>query len=209
MTVTPTEYNANFPKSNSSIGNSQPQFLTNFGELYDAFVANHVALDAASNAGNHTVVELVEQENFPQTDVGEISIFTFDDETQTDQLFINYQGNAQQVQFTNYQIYFIKPTATQTTYFTFLPGRVLVCFGTLSPTAITQVLNLVPPVALNIMSANFCPLSTASLNLTSGSSIPNFKIVQNTTDFITQLNVTASFIGQKFVSYFYMVLANI
>lgn len=191
-----------------SLETSQPELLNNFKTLYDIFFKNHVALDAASDKGNHTIVQLIEQINPLQTDVSEISVYTKKIEGSTDQVFLRYQGNGQEFAYTCYQIYGLTPLPNQIPYFTFLPGSILVYFGTFIKTAITdQVLTLYPPIAKNIMALSFCPLPSAS-PLTNVK--PRVTFQKTDTGFITGINVTNSFPpATSPPSYYYIILANI
>lgn len=138
--------------ADNSLATSQPQILNNFSTLYEAFLRNHIPLDSVSNAGNHTIIELLQQENPVQTDINELSVYSKDVEGQTDQVFMRFQNNGTEFQFTNYQIY----TVNDNSFFTFIPGKVIVYFGTLNPPRpgnfINGILELVPPVARNIFS---------------------------------------------------------
>lgn len=162
MTTPPINYDPNTPTVQLPFADWQIQFQENFTQLSTAFSENHVALESASNAGNHTYLEMVEQADTskPQASIGEFTIYSKNVKTQTDQVFFTYPGNTPVVQFTNYQIYSVTPTANQITYFTFLPGGLLVYFGEFGPisnsslTANTLFLN--PPIAKNIISVNFC-----------------------------------------------------
>lgn len=158
----PTGYNPNVPERPSdSFATSQPSLQLNFQSLFNVFLLNHISINDATNAGNHSIVQLLEQLNPIQTDVGEIAIYTKDAPDQTDQIFIRYQGNGQEYQFTNYQIYSINPTPSQTTYFTFLPGRLLVYFGVYN-SALNVPLKIYPPVAKNIVTVDLCPTQITS-----------------------------------------------
>jgi hypothetical protein len=154
----PQLYDPQTPKTpNTSLADSQKSFLTNFSQLFDIFEVNHVPLNAASNAGNHTIIQLLEQENALQTDLGEISVYTKNVVGQTDQIFLRYQGNGTEFQFTNYQIYPI----SSTTFFTFLPGKIIVYFGSFTQLP-SNVLPLFPAISKNIMALSFCPIGVAN-----------------------------------------------
>jgi hypothetical protein len=167
MTIPPPVYNPNIPSGPSdSIGKNQSDFLNNFSTLYQAFLKNHVPLDAPSGAGNHTIVQLLDQTSQFQTDLGEISLYANTVSDQTDQLFMQYQGNQTPFQFSNYQLYTLQPINNPTQFFTFLPGNILVYFGmiTVKFTSITAsvAFNLLPAVAKNIISMNFCPIASGT-----------------------------------------------
>lgn len=143
---------------NEAIATSVTPFLNNFISLYNAFAVNHVPLDAASLAGNHTIVQMPEQTgNFPVNN-GEVGIYCREIPGQTDQLMMKYQGTQPEFQYTNYQIY---TTGGANQFISFLPGKLLVYFGARSGnfSATTPiVLNLIPAIAKNIITMNFTVL---------------------------------------------------
>jgi len=167
--MTTPNYNQNVPTPNMNFADWQTNFISNFQQLAIAFAKNHVALDATSNNGNHTILELFEQSQAQQTNVGEFSMYVKNVEGQTDQVFMRNQGNGIEYQFSNYQIYPLTPTPTQTSYFTFLPGGIIVYFGRFYPGPPNTTLpfpfpggslDLSPHILKNIISVNFCPLGT-------------------------------------------------
>lgn len=169
----PINYDPNTPTKQLSFADWQVQFIQNFTQLFEAFKKNHVSLNdpTTANRGNHTYVEMSESTTNAQTSSNEFSIFVKDVENQTDQVFFTYPGNTPVIQFTNYQIYSVKDTSQQTTFFTFLPGKLLVYFGKFGPFDTTgnfapftsggnNIIKLNPPVAKNIVSVNFCHIGT-------------------------------------------------
>lgn len=194
-------YNPNVPQPNGAggiFGPSQVDFLKNFEALYNAFAVNHVTLDAASNAGNHTVIQLAEQTTQQQTNAGELSVYSKDVSGQTDQIFLGYQGNQPEFQFTNYQIYSIPPilngaNIVQTRYFSFLPGNLLVYFGYVTIAS----LDLQPYVAKNVVTAIFC-------NKDSSSAAPDVGLVLSGGVYTT-INLN----DPKKLPYYYLVMVNI
>jgi hypothetical protein len=159
-TDNPPVFNPSIPIQKNTLARSQLDFLNNFFTLYNAFKANHIALDAVSGAGNHTIIQLLEQPslNQIQTDIGEISVYTKKITGQTDQIFLRYQGNQTEFPLTNYQIYSLGNNTTQ--YFTFLPGGLLLYFGRLTVTFSANsntpvVFKLNPAIAIKIISMNF------------------------------------------------------
>lgn len=156
--TTPTEqYDSNVPQRNDDLATSQGQFLTNFQQLYDAFSENHVALDDSTSPGVHSLIELLASASGFETSAGELSFYSKPIDGQTDQLFMRYQGNGIEVPITNYQIYSIPSTSQRTQYFTFLPGKILVYYGTVNITGFPFNLSLNPGIGKNLVSANFCP----------------------------------------------------
>lgn len=151
-------YSPNEPQPTDSLGESQPNFQQNFLSLYFAFLKNHVSLTDNSLGGKHTIVELLEQSGSIQTDVGDISIYTKDVEGQTDQVFMRYQGNGQEVQITNYQIYTLPADPLGVRAFTFLPGKVIAYFGITNVTfnnSNQSTFKIMPAIAKNIITAVF------------------------------------------------------
>lgn len=154
-------YNPLVPQfGNNSLAESQPEILQNFTSLFEVFGVNHVDLDAGSTAGNHTVVELLEQTLTPETNVGNISVYSKFAEDQTEQVFLRFQGNGQELQFNTYQIYPLKQSATRTAFFTFLPGRVLLYFGSFT-TLKKNTLTLYPPIAKKLFPVCLCPIGSS------------------------------------------------
>ncbi len=165
--MTTPKYNPLVPENPSnSLDITQPDFLNNFLSLFNAFKVNHSSLDSTTEIGNHTIIELLEQEDSQQTDVGEISIYSKDVEGQTDQIFIRYQ-NGVEVQYTNYQIYSLKQRGKQTSYFTSLPGGILIYFGLRNPSTNSQpsLVELQPSICKNIISVSLTPVATGSSSL--------------------------------------------
>jgi hypothetical protein len=182
---------------------SQLDLVNNFMAIYNGFLVNHVALDAASNAGNHTYIQLIELDDDPQTGPSNVSLYVKKVDGQTDQLFLRLSGNGSVIQISNYQIYSITPTPTQNSYFTFLPGKIIAYFGNFTSLP-NNTLNLIPPVATNIMTVSFCPTGT-----TAGYK-PVVSLVAPATkdDFYTSIKVTANPLGAPVVASYYLVLAN-
>lgn len=196
-------YNPNIPLNTDFINSSQTDILSNFMTFYTAFLANHIPLDGVSGAGNHTIVQLPEQESGFQTDIGEISVYTNFAESSTDQIFIRYQSNSQTFQFSNYQIYSIPAANGYISFFTFLPGNVLVYFGAVSISGFPFEFKLTPAIAKNIVSMNFCPSNFTSV-------IPWVTLQTPVNNIYSVINISNPFqlISPNGV-YYYLVLANI
>src|SRR5574338_228577 len=156
--TTPTEqFDSNIPQRDDDLATSQGQFLNNFQQLYNAFSMNHVALDDPTSPGVHSLIELLASSIGFETSVEELSFYSKPIDGQTDQLFMRYQGNGTEIPITNYQIYSIPSTSPNAQYFTFLPGKILVYYGTVNITGYPFSLSLNPAIGKNLVSANFCP----------------------------------------------------
>jgi hypothetical protein len=188
------------------LATSQPEILSNFQTLYNVFLKNHIPLDDPTVPGNHTIIELLEQKNSQQTDLGEISIYSKLVEGQTDQLFIRFQGNSNEVQLTNYQIYSLNQPTGQTAFFTFLPGKLLLYFGSFTASGGTRptpfVLSLLPAVAINIVSIDTCAIGTATYK-------PCVTVQAAQNGFYKFINFNPSAAGAMFNKFYYAILANI
>ncbi len=198
-------YNPNVPLVTDSFSAWQPEFLMNFSQLSKAFSQNHVPLTAGSNAGNHNYIQLFEQTSPQQTNVGEFAIYTKEDDTTTDQIFMRNQGNGTEYEFSCYQIYPITPTASQVPFFTFLPGKVICYFGLFNQTVSTPLqknITLTPPIARNIISVNL----TGANNTNAASSVT---LVTNTNAIITDLTLSTAVASVAPATQYYTVLANI
>lgn len=158
-------YNPNVPENvTDSYAVTQPSLQANFQSLYDIFKINHIPLDSLTEIGNHTHSDLFQQNGPIQTGVSELALYTKKVDEQTTQLFMRQQGNGTEIQLTNYQIYSINNVS----FFTFLPGGIIVYFGQagafvdpLNPNIVVQALN--PQISKNIMSVSLCPVSQTSL----------------------------------------------
>jgi len=165
--MTAPQYNPNVPRPADSIATSQPDFLNNFMSLFTAFSTNHVDLEDVL-AGKHTIVEMPAQTSNFLSNAGEISVYTRSEDEEGTQVFLKYQGTAEEFQFSCYQIYSVDPIPIpiggfQTLYFTFLPGRIILYFGTYGASIsrfVPSELTLIPPVAKEIMTMDFCASGT-------------------------------------------------
>ena len=186
-------YTTNIPQPKNIIGNSQDQFLQNFQTLYNAFAANHIALDAVSGAGNHTVIQLTETPvttNF-QTNMNEVSLYAREVQGQTDQLFMRFEGNQPEFQFSNQQPTITHSPFVNTTFITFLPGNLVVFFGTVG--AVGSI-SFNPYPLSNVVSATFCAEGTTPRNTP-------FTNLIKTGDKYTSINIPGNY-------YYFMIVGN-
>jgi hypothetical protein len=201
MTI-PENYEPNVPLPKNIFNVTQPQIQQNFETFYNSFSNNHVALDASSGAGNHTNIQLVQQQSGLQTGTGEISIYGRDVVDQTTQVFMRYQGNQKEFRYSNYQIYPIDPrmngtTLVQSTYITFLPGNMLVYFGYVnSPTV-----DLNPFVAKHVLTANFCAA-------TGSAAPPDVTVTFTPQGTFSQVNLKFPGVTPTQRPYYYIVVVN-
>lgn len=202
-----TFYNPAIPTPTLSFADWQTGFLNNFANLSTAFSVNHIPLNASSNAGDHTFIQLLEQAASQQTNLSEFSVYTKKDPSTTDQIFMRYQGNGTEFQFSCYQIYPLIATASQVPFFTFLPGKIMCYFGLFNQTVSTPLQNKIflnPPIARNIISVNLTPAgggqSTASSSVT---------LVTNTNGITTALQLPSPIPSVAPATQYYLVLANI
>jgi hypothetical protein len=213
-TPQPSPYNPQIPQPPQSIAESQGNFLTNFMRLYEAYSRNHVPLDAASNAGNHNVVQLYEQPTGLATGTSEISIYSKDVVGQEDQIFIRFSGNGQEVQYTNWQIYALPQrmngtTVLQTPYFTFLPGGLIAYFGIVFAGGVSFDLVLEPTICKNIASVSLCPTNVPNPAVFPSNASPE----RNTDGFFSKIVLspaqTLSAISGINANQYYLIIGNI
>lgn len=207
-----TFFNPNIPLASTNYADWQSLFLANFSQLNRAFSENHVPLTGGATTGNHTIVELVEQESDTQfqTRSTEMSLYCKDVDGQTDQVFIRYPSNGTEFEYTNYQIYDLHPekigaSIRQTQNFTVLPGKIICYFGSVlsadnSGKDITAHISLNPPVAKNLLTVNSVGIG--------GSFDAGLAAIRNMSGYINKINV--SFVHSvPFRSFYYIALANI
>jgi len=193
-------YDKNVPANpDDPLATSQPQLLNNFDTLFNAFLENHISLSAASSAGNHTILELLQQESALETDLNEFSIYTKMIEGQTDQVFMRFQNNGTEFRFTNYQIY----PVDLTNFFSFLPGNVIVYFGRIN-TLVNNVFTLLPPVARNIFSVAVIPIGPAT-----GSTFkPLFSLVASPSGLFSKVIFKPASTISQLTPFHYIIMAN-
>lgn len=205
--TSPIDYQPNTPQfPGDTFAETQEQLQENFQVLYNYFMQNHIPLDNISDLGNHTIIQLIEQGNSQQTSVSEIAIYAKNVEGQTDQVFFRQQGNGQEMQLTNYQIYSLTPPTGQTQFFTFLPGGIIVYFGSF-PGIIgkTVVVNLTPLIAKNIITVTCCSLYTSTIPFIFPKPCITFE--KNQDQIISVVNFNSS--GNNFVqASWYLIMAN-
>jgi hypothetical protein len=196
----PPKYNNQIPVVDTTIAEAQKLFLNNFSTLFNAFSINHVALNDLTNAGNHKVIELIEQEKGESTQSQEISIYSKKVDGQTDQLFMRYQGNGKEFQLTEYQIYAIEKTSTQEAYFTFLPGGLIIYFGRIFSAGKKSFnIDFNPAPRKNLSGLNLGGIDIAT-------SQPNVRLQQPSNGFFTQFILDSS---GPMVDNFYLFFGNL
>lgn len=155
-------YNPNVPQNpDRNLAETQPEFLANFQSLFDQFGKNHVPMND-SNVGNHTYVQMLPQPKDLQTGASELNFYTKQVEGQTTELFLRYAGNGDPIQLTAYQIYQVPTVGTQVSYFTFLPGNLLIYFGDFTRLPGNKLI-LTPPICTKVVSVSFCQKTSSSL----------------------------------------------
>lgn len=196
----PPPYNTQIPVASTTIAEAQKLFQNNFERLFEAFNTDHVPLDDTTNPGNHSVIRLIELPKEESTQSLEIAIYSKKVEGQTDQLFMRYQGDGDEFQITEYQIYSIVPTDNQEAYFTFLPGGVIVYFGRVVGFGQTQVdIELNPPLKTNISGVNLGGISTVSQQ-------PNVVLVAYADGFFRTVRMQSS---QPIPDQYYLIFGNL
>jgi hypothetical protein len=203
--MNPPIYNPNVPEfEEQELSNSQPDLFDNFMALATSWALNHVPFLNSTTPGNHTIIQLLERPGDPNTSVNEISVYTKNAMDQTDDhIYLKYGATGQVFQYTCYQIYALPQTATQTQFFTFLPGKVLLYFGTFV-TLPNNRLTLLPPVAKKIITVS------AGYNVNPPPTLigkPGVALVE-AGGFITQIIFSTGSVGQA-MNISYLIMAAI
>ncbi len=205
----PVQYNPNVPENFSdSLDITQPDFLNNFKKLYDVFAENHVALDAGATAGNHTFIELITRLKSPQTDLGELSLYSKFVEENTNQLYMRQEGNQEEFKYTPYQIYEVEAPTNKTAFFTFLPGGLIVYFGTSTNPPIFDYFDLVPFVTKNVISTLICPIGTTPFNKPTIGIFPADGLYPGPKGIITKVVAIRALNTGLMPSYSYIIVGN-
>ncbi len=161
----PPGYENSIPQPNDTIGASQTPFLTNFAQLFNAFDNDHVPLNAVSNAGNHNVARMNLNPFSLTTNLSEVAFYGKGRKYQTTQMYFREEANGLEYQYSNYQIYPLPHITNnnglvQVPYFSWLPGNIIVYFGSLNNFGANQfpiILN--PVVCNNILGIQLCNTS--------------------------------------------------
>lgn len=194
-------YDPNVPSDPSdNLAVTQPELLDNFKSLFTQFLKNHVGLDE-TGAGNHTYVHMLQQSTDLQTGATELNIYPKEVEGQTTQLFLRQAGNADPIQLTAYQIYGVPETDNQISYFTFLPGNIIVYFGSFGTLPDSKLI-LTPPVCRKVITVSFCQKTTSSIVPK-----PYVEILQPISGFVDSILVKTSPVDAAPPS-FYIVVGN-
>jgi len=210
MTSPTPQYNPEIPQRNNFIADGQTGFLDNFTTLYDAFIKNHVALDDLTNPGNHTNIQLVEQTQSISTGSQEIAIYSKKVTNQTDQLFMRYPSNGKEFQITNYQLYDPAHIPNQQAlFFSFLPGGLIVYFGTVFPTTDNFPIFLDPAICINILSVNLCAIAP-STSINNVGTQARVEGLQSQNGKFTSVNISkASYTLPVLNPQYYLIIGNV
>lgn len=162
----PPKYNPNTPAREISVADAQPQFLGNFETLFDYFGRNHVALNDATNPGNHTIIEMLQRNNPQATRLDELGLYSKLVKGQTNEPFLRYPASGNEFQWTDFQIYEIDPTDKQEAYFTSLPGGIIVYFGKVLSNGKKEFsIDINPALSISIMGVNTVCIGGINLGL--------------------------------------------
>lgn len=190
-------FNADTPTVQTTFDQWQVSFQKNFQAMSDSFKVNHVALEDPSKTGNHNLLQMPEQpeDRKIQTNIGDFAIFTRLVEDQTDQVFMQYEGNQPEFQYTNYQLYSIKDrldnnkNVIQKTYFTTLPGNLMLIFGSVLRKGSKWQIRLTPPAMKNIISVNMTLIGTFPVAPAIAYEVTPIKNTVDEVDYFTSIDI--------------------
>jgi hypothetical protein len=118
-------FNPNIPQATDRFPISQGQLLTNFTALNTIFGINHVALNAAADAGKHNFCQFPEQGAAPGTAANEGAIYTKNAATGTTEAFFQRESSGTELQLTG-----INGTNVAAAGGTLLPSGLIIKWGT-------------------------------------------------------------------------------
>ena len=169
-------YDPNIPQPSEDPSTSQGEILSNFQVLGADFQVNHVPLGAITNAGKHNFVELVNQAGVPSATTSEGTIYSkavTRNGITTSETFYTPDNTGDEYQLTQI-ITAQKATFSTNPGFTFLPGGLILMWGTIAPSS--NVTNAVNFAGLGL--PNFTSIYQASFTtMRNGNSSPGSTFV--------------------------------
>ena len=129
-------YFPTIPAATDLPSDSQSQIQTNFGTINTAFALNHVALGSGGSQGKHNFVEMPNQVATPATITGEGTLYTVSaTDSQLNYVADNFATDLYQMTRTIHASY---ATFSTNPGWTFLPGGLLMMWGTLASSSTTS-----------------------------------------------------------------------
>lgn len=126
------------PSSGQSLGNSRPQVLSNFSSLRDTLAVNHVDVNLIG-AGKHKFVQMPAQGSAPITSADEIAEYV-KVVSGNARVFVRQPNSGTEIQVSGYD-----PVLSNTAGSTYLPGGILLQWGSLANAGSGQVVTF--PIA--------------------------------------------------------------
>lgn len=164
-------YDGAIPQPLDTLPDSQIDFQNNFRVVFDKFHVNHVDFatpeTASPDEGKHIKVDYVRQPVAQQTIIDEMAIYD-KAVNDIDQLFLRFQQNSNETQWTAGQIYELGNNR----YYTFVPGGFIVYFGVIA-TSGNPTSFFLDPKPTNIVSAFFSGVNAGNLT----NSLPFIQLV--------------------------------
>lgn len=182
-----TVYTANIPQPGDNPSQSQDQILQNFQSLQNALDKNHVTLSDTTNRGLHKFLQMPEQGSDPSTAVNELAWYCKDVGGIAPRFFMRQENNGTVIQMTG-----IDPLIATTGY-TFLPGGLLLQWGTTAVSAAPAATNIFFPVAFsaNCFNVSITPVRNSTnvdVVYLSGKNTTNFTCRNTSSAGITSIN---------------------
>ncbi len=181
-----TIYTPNIPQTGDNPSQSQGQILQNFQSLQDAQDKNHVTLQDITNRGLHKFLQMPEQGSDPATTANMGAFYCKDIGGFTRGVF-RQENNGTVIQMTG-----IDPLSAVTGY-TFLPGGLLIQWGTSAVNAAPASTNIVFPIAFpaNCWNVSITPVRNSTnvdVVYLSGKNTINFTCRNTSSSGITSIN---------------------
>lgn len=132
-------YTPNVPLSGQSLGETRDVIRANFEDINTAFGANHTPL-TTDDSGKHLFLQMPEQVSAPSTVGNEGGVYTKEGPSGTTELYFRAESNGAEYQLTNVSIGSSANLGANPGY-TFLPGGVIMQYGSFVPGASTGTTN--------------------------------------------------------------------
>ena len=157
-------YKANIPQPTDNLSVSQNDLLNNFAQLDTTMGVNHFRFsDTSGNTGKHSFVEMVKLASVPTISAGEGAFYTKTASSITNAFYTADTGGKEyqltrciDASFARFGAFFTDPAPPAGTVskfgWTFLPGGLLLQYGTISgtaPTSLPATATVNFPVAFN------------------------------------------------------------
>jgi hypothetical protein len=172
-------FNPNIPLVGDFLAISQKQILANYQAIANAYLINHVPLNADENVGMHDCLTLRPQASDPTTALGQVALYN-KLVSNVPQLFYRPSVNQTPIQMSNSNLNTLQTGALSDAQSSFLAGPFTIYFGFFANCPPNQLITLLPASTLI-----YVGLSTVKTNT-------NFPSARQGNYIATPINITAN-----------------